>query len=43
MLDIDGEKGFKLEDTMEKEYGQGRVLFINCDVTSNSQMKGTYM
>ena len=42
MLDVDREKGFKLKDRLEKEYGTGRVLFMACDVTSNSQMKGTY-
>lgn len=40
ILDVDTAKGIHLKERLEKKYGPGEVMFIACDVTSSSQMKG---
>ena len=37
---MDRAKGIHLKERLEKKYGPGEVMFIACDVTSSSQMKG---
>ena len=40
ILDVKREKGLQLLERLERQYGSGKVVFITCDVTSKSQMKG---
>lgn len=40
ILDVKREKGIQLQERLERKYGSGQVIFITCDVTSKSQMKG---
>ncbi|KAJ7374716.1 hypothetical protein OS493_005062 [Desmophyllum pertusum] len=42
ILDVKREKGLQLQERLERQYGSGRVVFIACDVTSNSQMKDSF-
>ena len=39
-MDLNHAKGFQFQERLERQYGSGKVIFIRCDVTSKSQMKG---
>lgn len=40
ILDLNHDKGLQLQESLERQYGSGKVIFIRCDVSSKSQMKG---
>ena len=39
ILDLNHDKGLQLQESLERQYGSGKVIFM-CDVSSKSQMKG---
>lgn len=40
LLDINETAGKSLTQTLEDQYGQGRALFLNCNVESEEMVKG---
>lgn len=40
LLDVNEAAAESLMESLNKEYGQGRALFLKCDVESEEQMKG---
>lgn len=41
LLDVNNTAGKSLKEALDKEYGEDRTLFINCDVGSEEQIRGT--
>lgn len=42
ILDLNHDKGLQLQESLERQYGSGKVIFIRCDVSSKSQMKDSF-
>lgn len=42
ILDLNHAKGLQFQESLERQYGSGKVIFIRCDVTSKSQMKDSF-
>ncbi|KAJ8348004.1 hypothetical protein SKAU_G00265930 [Synaphobranchus kaupii] len=43
LLDINETAGKNTKADFDKEYGEDRIIFLTCDVTSDKQLKGNFI
>ncbi|XP_006821834.2 15-hydroxyprostaglandin dehydrogenase [NAD(+)]-like [Saccoglossus kowalevskii] len=42
ILDINDENGREVLDILQNEFGEHRVIYVNCDVTSKTDLEGAF-
>lgn len=43
VCDINGAKGFEVSELLNAKYGDGKTIFVKCDVTNESEFNSEYL